>query len=438
MKRILILYLLFFIQNSFSQTIYKQELDNYLDSLYANKKFMGSVSVFHKGQEIYSKSVGFSNVLKNTMNNHDTKFRIGSITKTFTATMIMKAVEEGKLNLDDKLSKFYPQIKNSDKITIDLLLRHRTGIYNFTENEDQTWGEQAHTEKEIIDYVVKGGSVFNPGEKYEYSNSNYLLLGFILEKIFNRAFNTILQEKICIPAGLKNTYQTTLYNDENDEAKSYNIQDKYIINENVNFSNNKGSGSIASTPTDLNTFLAALFNGKIISKNSLEKMLPKTEDYGYGIEKNNFQPKGYIHGGRVENYFSIYWSFPEEELFVSTFANATNMYPTIINDVLTRAAYRIKPQNLNFKKTNELEQNDARKLIGVYYDYRDKDATINVISDSNTLYFQESSKGAMFVPLKMINKTKYTFNNALFDFYPDNESIIVYLPNKIIELKKIN
>lgn len=165
----------------------QSKMDPYFEHLFQNKKFMGSASILFKDAVIYKKSVGFADVTTQQLNNDDTKFRIGSITKTYTAVMVLKAGEEGKLKLDDKLATWFPQFENAKDITIEMMLKHRSGIFNFTEIPGESeWESVAHTQEEFIEYVSKPKSSFVPDTDYQYSNTNYALLGFILEKNYQK------------------------------------------------------------------------------------------------------------------------------------------------------------------------------------------------------------------------------------------------------------
>ena len=181
MKRIILLIILLANTYCFAQ----HKLDNYLKHIFENKKMMGSVAISLKDSIIYSKSIGFANSDTKKTIDENTKIRIGSLTKTYTAVLVLKATEEGLLKLDDKLSYYYPQVENSEKITIEHLLKHRTGIFNFTEIPGKSiWEQEFHREEEFINYFIKKKSNFEPNTNYEYSNTNYALLGFILQKIY--------------------------------------------------------------------------------------------------------------------------------------------------------------------------------------------------------------------------------------------------------------
>ena len=186
MKKISLLsFLILFVATTFAQNFNTAKLDSFFNALVANNKYMGNVAIDKNGKTIYAKAVGKADIETDKDANTSSKYRIGSISKTFTATLIFKAIDEQKLSLDQTISKYFPTIKNADKITIGNLLNHRSGIFNFTEIPGENQWEQAfHTEEDFIGYFMNEKSNFEPGSDYAYSNTNYALLGFILQKIF--------------------------------------------------------------------------------------------------------------------------------------------------------------------------------------------------------------------------------------------------------------
>ncbi len=418
----------------------QQKLDNYFEHLFKNQKMMGSVAISFNDSVIYSKSVGFANVEKGEKINQDTKIRIGSVTKTYTAVLVLKAVEEERLQLDDKLSSFYPQIKNAEKISIEQLLKHRTGIFNFTEIAGENiWEQQVHTEEEFINYFLNEESNFEPGADYEYSNTNYALLGFILQKIYKKPFSEILEEKICRPLHLENTYFSTETDETKNEALSYNIQNKYVQNAKVNFSNHPASGGMVSTAIELNTFLSALFNGKLISAKSLEIMLPKNKgEYGMGIEKLPFgSPEGYTHGGRIENYFSEYWYFPKEKLGIVTLSNSINIELGNIQTALVQYAYGTNPELPNFRRTNELLEQEFEKIAGTYVE-KDKNFTVTISSDGENMVFQNSMTGQMYIPFEYKGNNIFEYEEIRLEFFPSKKEMRLEQGNIIEYYRKLS
>jgi D-alanyl-D-alanine carboxypeptidase len=176
MTRLLSLILLFLSISSYcwGQAIDSAKLDRYFEALESNNKFMGSVAVARDGKVIYTKSIGYRDLENQIKANVNTKYRIGSISKTFTTVLVFKAIEANLLSLKTPLSQYYPDIENAEKITLDLLLSHRTGIHNFTNDADYlTWNQEAKTEAEMLEIIKKGGSDFTPDSKAEYSNSYF-------------------------------------------------------------------------------------------------------------------------------------------------------------------------------------------------------------------------------------------------------------------------
>jgi D-alanyl-D-alanine carboxypeptidase len=417
---------LLFISLGLSTSLFAQhKLDTYLEHLFVNRKFMGSVAISFNDSIIYTKSVGFANADTKGKINKDTKIRIGSITKTYTAVLVLKAVEEGLIKLDDKLRSFYPQVKNAEKITIEQLLKHQSGIFNFTEilGENQ-WEQTFHNEEDFIDFFVNEKSNFEPGTDYQYSNTNYALLGFILQKTYGKSFAEILDEKICRPLCLKNTYFSIETDETKNEALSYSIQDNYIQNAKVNFSNHPASGGMVSTAIELNVFLSALFNGKLISEKSLEQMLPQNGgEYGLGIEKLYFKnPEGYTHGGRIENYFSEYWYFPKEKLGIVTLSNAINIYTEDIQTTLLQFAYGKTPEVPNFKRTKDLSEKQFETIAGTYRE-KEKSYILTISSDGQNAMFQNAESGQMYFPIAYKGNNIFEYEEIKLEFFPATKEL---------------
>lgn len=402
-------------------------LDEYLNHLFQNKKMMGNVSISLHDTIIYTHSTGFSNVEKKIKNTSETKFRIGSLTKTYTATLVMMAVEEGKLSLDTPLATFFPEVAHAKNITLEDMLLHRSGIFNFTEiDKGIDWEQKAHTEKEILRYIQKPKSQFVPGSAFEYSNTNYLLLGFILEKTYQKSYNTLIQEKIAQPLGLHNTYFSAQTDNTKKEALSYNIQNHFITNAKVNFYNHQSSGGLVATASEVNLFLTALFNGKLLNKESLQQLLPKQKGtYGFGIEKLNFtDTEVYEHSGRIENYFSEYRYFPNEKLGIVILTNALNINLNEVQTFIVQFLYNLNPKLPKFNATVDLSA-EAFQAIGGTYQETNKKYTVTISSDGKNLIFQNSDTGQMFVPLTYKGPLHFEYNNMSVQFVPEQHKMLL-------------
>ncbi|MDP3436459.1 MAG: serine hydrolase domain-containing protein, partial [Bacteroidales bacterium] len=328
MKRVFLLALIFglFGQAAFSQEFDKAKLEKFFDVLQANNKFMGSVALSKNGEIIYSRAVGFADVANQMKAEVDSKFRIGSISKTFTSVLVMKGVEERRIDLDQTIDKFFPTIKNSSKIKVGHLLYHRSGINNFTNDKEYlTWNTVAKTEKEMVEIITNAGSDFEPDTKAEYSNSNFVLLTFILEKAFKKSYSEILTKYITKPLELKNTYLGAKINSSNNECLSYRFVGKWERMPETDISIPLGAGGIVSTPSDLVKFSDALFAGKLLKPESLEKMKTVIGNFGIGLVKMPFfNMSGYGHTGGIDGFSSVFSYFPDCNISYALTSNGAN------------------------------------------------------------------------------------------------------------------
>ncbi len=213
-----------------------------------------------------------------------------------------------------------------EKITIEHLLYHRSGIFNFTNDENLfDWHTEDKTREEIISMIAEGGSNFEPGKKSEYSNSNFVLLTYILEKIYSKSYSELLDEKIIQPLGLTNTYLGGKTNIKNNECYSYTFEGEWIKSSEFNPSISSGAGAIVSTPLDLTIFSDALFKGKLLSKKSLAKMKTMNGTFGIGLMRMPYYEKmGLGHGGTIDGFRSIFIHFEKEKITIAITSNALN------------------------------------------------------------------------------------------------------------------
>jgi D-alanyl-D-alanine carboxypeptidase len=317
------------LENSLTPAFEKSKLTklNKVLDMAESKKHMASVSIFKNDNEIYSRAMGFSNLAVGIKADKNTKYRIGSISKTFTATMIMQLIEEGKLNFEDKLDTFFPKIPNATNISLGHLLRHRSGLFDLTKQEDfENWMEKPQSRQQILNRIIKNGTVFMENERREYSNTNYILLSYIIEEIENKSYAEVLQSRIIEPANLTNTYYGGKINTQKGEAHSYVMSDEWQLASETHSSIPLGAGGIVSTPNDLNKFLHNLFAGEIVSQTSLMNMTKIIDGGGIGLSQFPFpNKKAFGHPGSIDGFNSIAVYFPDEKLTVSYIANGEIM-----------------------------------------------------------------------------------------------------------------
>jgi len=313
----------------YAQTLDKAKLDQLFDRLLEKNKGMGSICLAKDGKTLYSRTFGYGQISETVKKplTDDTKYRISSITKTYTAVMIFQLIEEGKLKLSDKLDKFFPQIPNASRITITHILSHRSGIPNVAPDGS---GMQPRTQQERVAEIAKGQPDFEPDSKHLYSNSGYVLLGYIIEKVGGKPYQEALKERITSKLGLKNTYMGTgNTNVDRNESLSYRYLGEWKEANEPDFSITAGAGAIVSTPADMATFIHGLFEFKLISQNSLNQMKTMKDGEGMGMEPFTFVDKtlyGHTGGSATSGAWLAY--YPEEKLAMAYTTNA-KIYPVV-------------------------------------------------------------------------------------------------------------
>jgi len=306
---------------SHAQTLDKAKLDQFFDRLAEKNKAMGSLTIAKDGNVVYTRAIGYSQINPKKPLTAASRFRIGSITKMYTATIILQLVEEGKLKLTDTLDKFFPQVPNASKITIAQVLAHRSGIPNVRRDRasQPNVNTTPITKDEKLALIVKATPDFEPDTKHLYSNSGYFLLGLILEKLTGKSYEEALKERISSKIGLKDTYIATGNIDVNkNEALTYiNTGSDWKQGPETHPSILFGAGAIVSTPNDMAKFVQALFDAKLISQESLNRMKTIRDGDGLGMEPFTFAGKTfYGHTGGGDNYGSWLAYEPEEKLAV--------------------------------------------------------------------------------------------------------------------------
>jgi len=413
-------------------------MDSLFTTIEENQKGMGSISIFQDGKEIYNRSYGYSDVEGEIKIIPLTKFRIGSISKTFTATVIMKLIEEGKLSLTSTLSEYYPQIPNADKIAIVHLLQHRSGIVNFTNAPDYPqWNVDKQTKEQLISRIVSGGTTFQPDEKFEYSNSNYVLLTYIAEDVSGKTFSGLLNQYIIQPCHLKNTYPGGTINPQNKEAYSYTkLSREWEKASETDMSIPLGAGYMVSNSNDLNQFLNCLFTGKIVNKESLDKMLTLKDNFGLGLIQVPFHEKiGYGHTGGIDGFQSITFYIPDSKLSVTILENGI-VYP--LNNIVIGclSIYFGKDYQLPiFTDPITLASDELDKYLGVYASSQ-LPIKLTITKKENTLIAQGT--GQPEFPLEYMKTNTFQFESAgvILEFIPEENKMILKQFGQVFDMSK--
>ena len=406
-----------------SQQLNTPKLDSLFSALADNDRAMGSVAISKNGKVLYSRAIGFSSLEAATrvLATENTKYRIGSITKTFTTVLIFQLIEEGKLSLTTTLDKFFPTVQNAKIITISNLLGHRSGIHNFTDDPDYlTWMTMPKSKEEMISTISKNKPDFAPDTKAQYSNSNFVLLGFIVEKLRKKLYSQILDERIVKKVGLTDTYFGKAADLKNNECFSYQwTNNEWKREPETDMSIPHGAGAIVSTPTDLVKFMEALFAGRLVKESSLLKMKTIVDGYGMGLFQVPFGSKrAFGHNGGIDGFSSNTAYFPEDSLAIAYCTNGQR-YP--MNDILIgilsiyyNRAYSIPNFNapVFLIDASELDQ-----YIGIYSSSQ-LPLKITISKKDGALIAQATGQASF--PLDPSERDKFKFDRAgvVLEFTP--------------------
>ena len=310
-------------------------IDDLLSRYFDYGLLNGSVLVAEGGDVIFSKGYGFANLDYEIPNSEETVHRIGSITKQFTAAIIMQLVEKGKIKLDAKMTTYLNNYRKDtgDKVTIHHLLTHTSGIPSYT-GYPGFWSDSSknpYTTDQLINKFCSGDLEFEPGSEFRYNNSGYVLLAKIIEEVTGKSYEENMQERIFDKIGMKDTYLEKPELIIKNRASGYDKQGLDLVNTRYfNVKNAIGAGDIASTVKDLYLWDQALYTNKILSDESKKKIYtPFLSDYGYGwgIRKVD-SITIYSHGGGI-NGFSAFISRIEDDKNLIVVLNNIGTAPSL-------------------------------------------------------------------------------------------------------------
>lgn len=403
-----------------AQNINRAKMDSLFARLNASNKAMVSVTIYKNGKVLYNNAIGYKEIEgeNKTLADVHTKYRIGSITKMFTSTMIMQLVDEKKLTLDTKLSKFFPKIVNAQKITIANLLNHHSGIHNFTNDDEYlTYYTTQKTQAELLELFYKMPSDFEPGSKAQYSNTGYVLLGYIVEKVTGKNYKDELQSRIVKKIGLLETYFGGTIDAKKNEAQSYSFDGKSWVKEpETNMNIPHGAGAIVSTTTDLTKFATALFQGKLCSDSLIKKITTMQNNYGMGCFEMPFDERiSYGHTGGIDGFSSMLGYFKDDSVAVSLTCNGNNYsLNEIMIAVLSITYYGDKYKVPTFSSV-AIDANKLTAYEGVYTS-KGFPLKITILNDGKQLIAQATGQGPF--PLSAESETRFKFDAAgiIMDF----------------------
>ena len=371
------------------------------------KGFSGSVLVMKQNKVLLKKAYGMADREWNIPNTTDTKFRIGSITKQFTAACILQLVEQGKLNLDDKLSKFIPDFPKGDSVTIHMLLNHTSGIASYTDIPDfpkvftLSWSKDS-----MISYFKNRPYNFSPGSKFLYNNSGFFLLGYIIEKVSGQSYNDYLRQHILDKLRMVNTGVDKVDSILPMRARGYaKVKDKYVNADFISLDWPFSAGILFSTVDDMYKWDRALYGTSVIAASSKQKMFtPGKGNYGYGIRIDSLE-KHYrtTHSGGIPGFVSNISRYVNDDVCIVVLSNdsynaelVTNGLASIIFNLPVEFPYihkeiKIDPALLDryVGKYNAFLTVQVIKKDGKLYRHRDGTPDIELKPESETKFFYD-------------------------------------------------
>jgi CubicO group peptidase (beta-lactamase class C family) len=319
-------------------------MEEVIQSYMSEKKFMGCVLVARGSNVLLDKGYGFANLEWEIPNSPAAKFRLGSVTKQFTAASILLLQERGKLKVTDPVKKYMLDAPAAwDKITIFNLLTHSSGIPNFTSFPDYASQEPFDTTPEKLVARFRDKPLeFQPGEKMSYSNSGYVLLGYLIEKISGESYEKFVQENIFTPLGMKDSGYDSNSAIIPHRAAGYVPGPTGPTNAGfINMTVPLSAGALYSTTEDLLRWEQGLFGGKLLSSSSLQEMTtPFKNDYAFGLQVHTVNGRKAIdHGGGIEGFNTTLAYYPDDKLTVIVLGNLNGSAPQEIGSKLAAVAH---------------------------------------------------------------------------------------------------
>jgi len=378
------------------------KLDKLISAYAEYGKFNGSVLVAEKGKVIYKKGFGLADMEWNIPNQTDTKHRLGSITKQFTSMLIMQLVEQGKLKLDVPISVYLPDYpkKNGDIITLHHLLTHSSGTPNMTSFPGfvKDIMRNSYSPAQLVKLFADSTLQFKPGERLEYSNSGYILLGYIIEKVTGKSYEQVLQENIFTPLKMINSGYDHNRPLLKNRARGYEKRGRLYTNADfIDMSVPYAAGSLYSTVEDLYLWDQALYGNQLLRKENMELLFTKhispggTYYYGYGWDMDEM-PIGNTreriatvgHGGGINGFHTLLTRIPSDKSFIVLLNNSgggpLNEMTHAIAAILYDKSYDLPKRSVAFSLADRIDKDGVPAALEYY----------KVIKDSTGYYLNEN------------------------------------------------
>ena len=430
MKKLLLL--LFIPVSIRAQKNESQQLETYMDAQAAYKGFTGSVLVMKHNTILLRKAYGMADREWYIRNTPDTKFEIGSITKQFTAACILQLAEQGKLSLDDKLSKYFPGFYKGDSVTLHMLLNHTSGIPAYTDLKGfDKLAEQTLSRDSMISFFNNKPYDFSPGTAFKYNNSGPFLLGYIIEKVSGLSYSQYLRKNIFDRLGMSNTGLNNWDTILPFRAKGYELDKKKPFNAAyLSLDWPFSSGALYSTVDDLYKWDRALYGNKILQDSSKAKMFkPGKGNYGYGFFIDSLEKHPRIwHSGSIPGFHAFIQRFPQDDICIIVLGNTaiiqnnTLRVVNVLSEGLANILFGVPVEVPYEHKEVKVDPALLDKFVGKYK----AGLTVEVIKKDNKLYRHRD--GTLDIELKPESATKFFYaddSNRQLEFELDHSGNVV-------------
>ena len=363
-------------------------------------QFQGMVLVKSKDRVIFQRSYGMADAEWKTPFTATTRFRIGSMTKHFTAAAILQLEEKALLSVNDPIQRYYPEAPAEwTPITIEHLLRHTSGIFNYFDLPGFNL-RQARTPAEVIAATHEKPLAFEPGTRYSYSNTGYFLLGLIVERVAGTSWDKYVRENILRKAGLDNTGYDRTERLSPNRAAGYQGDALRLFNADFfDMSLAYAAGALYSTPEDFVKWLEALDSGKIISQRSWQKMMTAgLNDQGYGVQRQRFLfSECYTHSGSIPGFTTNFIRCAADGLTIIAFANVFGDAAVPMCDRLMRLTANQAVGPVTVRATATWETRDLQAVAGTYS--VSGGGTVRIVLEDDGLVLSDSRLFSIPIPL---------------------------------------
>ncbi len=311
-----------------------EKIESHIQQYVKNEDFRGTILVAKNGNVIHKAAYGYADETRKVVNETETQYLIGSLTKSFTAVTVMQMVEDDLLDLHTPIRTYVPRLKKAlgKDLTLHLLLKHQSGLPGHLERLIEFENRDISSD-EILEIINTSRLAFSPGSRYQYSNLNYHLVAIVIERVSGRSYPQVLQERTFGPLNMRDSGVERLANVPQQRAKGYRKNRREIVQEENIVSYALGSGDIYSTVDDLLKWDQALYGTELLSESSKKTLFSGENEtfgnYGYGFRIQQYQRNPEIssrgvlarHGGSMNGFLSNLHRYLDDKLTIIVLSN---------------------------------------------------------------------------------------------------------------------